>query len=535
MELFTLSSVFLAASVFLNAILIFSVYRNNPKSATNVIYSVLGFLISIWLIVNFISLHPAFLESSLFWIRLSIFFAAPMSFAFFLFAHTLPHDTLKIKKEIFVLLVLITATVMLLSISPYGFTGITIEHGSPKPTAGPGLAPFAALSTVFSIAAIYVLIQKFSKSANDIEKRQIRFVTFGILSLLGLIIAMVFIPVVFFGVNTFVSFIPLFALIFLITTAYAVVRHHLFHIKIIATEVLTLAIWIALLSRLVVSNSPTELLVNLFILSGTIIFGGLLVKTVRHEVEHREELQKLTAELKNANAQLEELSRFKTQLLSLASHQIKSPLAAIKGFISILLDGLYGSVEGRVRETLEKVKKSTDDLISLINMLLDLRRVEEGRMEYYFAKSELGALVRGVVEELQPLAEGKQLELSFAKPANELFVEADAQKLKQVIQNLIDNAIKYTPAGFVKIGLHEENKGTALLTVSDSGLGIPPELLPHVFEEFIRDERVKTKILGTGLGLFIAKKIIEAHNGQIWVESEGEGKGSRFYVRLKKI
>ncbi|MEK7077118.1 MAG: ATP-binding protein, partial [Patescibacteria group bacterium] len=111
----------------------------------------------------------------------------------------------------------------------------------------------------------------------------------------------------------------------------------------------------------------------------------------------------------------------------------------------------------------------------------------------------------------------------------------------QVVQNLVDNAIKYTPTGFVKVELKEDpstgsgQAGWLSLSVADSGLGINPELLPHLFEEFIREERIKKQVRGTGLGLFIARKIVEAHGGTISVESKGEGKGSTFYVRLRKI
>jgi signal transduction histidine kinase len=317
-------------------------------------------------------------------------------------------------------------------------------------------------------------------------------------------------------------------------TAYAIVRHHLFNLKVIATEALTIMIWIALLSRLAVSESTAEIIINLLILAATIIFGVLLIKSVRREVEQREELARLNVQLEKRNKQVEELSQFKTQLLSLASHQVKAPLAAIKGFASILLEGLYGKINDKVKETVEKMKRSSDSLLSLVNTLLDLRRIEEGRIEYSFTKVKFADLVREVVSGLEPLAKQKNLELSF-QSSSDATINADTEKLKSVIQNLVENAIKYTPSGFVRTELKDEPSGdTVLLTVADSGLGIEEDLLPHLFEEFIREERVKREIRGTGLGLYVARRFIEAHGGQIWAESEGENKGSRFYIRLKK-
>jgi signal transduction histidine kinase len=156
-------------------------------------------------------------------------------------------------------------------------------------------------------------------------------------------------------------------------------------------------------------------------------------------------------------------------------------------------------------------------------------------MEYQFAKTDMVRLVRDTFEGLRPLAVQKGLEFTLKVPDGELAVNADAQKLKQVFQNLIDNAIKYTPSGSVAVELYEAAGGAVMFAVRDTGLGFAPELAPHLFEEFVRDERVKKQILGTGLGLFIARKIIEAHGGKLWAESKGLQKGSAFFVALKKI
>jgi signal transduction histidine kinase len=143
----------------------------------------------------------------------------------------------------------------------------------------------------------------------------------------------------------------------------------------------------------------------------------------------------------------------------------------------------------------------------------------------------LNKIVHDVVDILQSIAHAKKLEFTYQAPDKEILVNADAEKLKQVIQNLIDNSIKYTPSGYVHVALKEEG-GAAVMTVADSGVGIPAALIPHLFEEFIRDERVKKQILGTGLGLYIARKITEAHGGKLWATSAGEGKGAEFYARI---
>jgi signal transduction histidine kinase len=277
---------------------------------------------------------------------------------------------------------------------------------------------------------------------------------------------------------------------------------------------------VATLLELVISQSLTEVLLRTAIFVLVLVFSVFLIQSVHREVEQRE--------------QLAELGRFKSELLSLASHQIRSPLAAMKGFITLIMDGSYGEVSDKIKETLGKVKGSADELIDLINVLLDVRKVEEGRMEYQFEKLDLTPLVAETVAALMPLAQAKNLTLTSDIGTAQVLVNIDRIKFKQVIQNLIDNAIKYTPSGFVKVVLRTDTVH-AFIVVSDSGLGIPASLLPVLFEEFIRDERVKKEIRGTGLGLYIARNIAQAHGGTLVAESPGEGKGSTFTVTIPLV
>jgi two-component system, OmpR family, sensor histidine kinase MtrB len=328
---------------------------------------------------------------------------------------------------------------------------------------------------------------------------------------------------------------------FVALTFYAVSRYHLLDTKVISTEILSFVLAIATLLQIIISQSLAELLLRSGVFVLTLIFAVLLIQSVRREVEQREQLEVLNIKLDDANKQLEELSHFKSELLSLASHQIRSPLAAIKGFGTLIVGGSYGPVPDKIKETVVKMSDSANNLINLINTLLDMRKVEEGKMDYQMARTDLKKLANDVVELLKGLAETKKLEFTFTAPDKEILVNADAEKLKQVIQNLTDNAIKYTPNGFVHVELKEEPSAVpgqapnAIITVSDSGVGFSPELAPHLFEEFIRDARVKKQILGTGLGLYIARKIAEAHGGTIWAESAGEGKGSSFHMKVPEI
>ncbi len=246
----------------------------------------------------------------------------------------------------------------------------------------------------------------------------------------------------------------------------------------------------------------------------------------------KEELREANRKLREEKEKFEEANHFKMHLLSLTSHQVKTPLGIIRGYATLLREGFYGEVNDRQKEVLSKLEFATEDVVTLVDNLIDLRKVEEGRIRYQMARCDFAKLARQAAEEMGHMAMSKGLNLSFAGPSDKVMIYGDEQKLRHVVQNLIDNAIKYTERGSIAVKV--EDKGNAVtLSVADSGLGIPHRVIPLLFEEYVRDERLK-QIRGSGMGLHIAKIFVEAHQGKIWAESRGEGKGSTFYVALPK-
>ena len=243
----------------------------------------------------------------------------------------------------------------------------------------------------------------------------------------------------------------------------------------------------------------------------------------------------MTGELERVNERLKELDHLKSEFLNFASHQVKSPMATVKGFATLIEDGTYGEVSDKAKEAAHKIRAGADRLISLVNNLLDLGKIEAGKLDFTMQEMDIVKLIATMVDEYQILAQNKKLALTFETDKPSLTIKADAEKLRQVIQNLIDNAIKYTDSGWVKVAFKDEyEKNAVLISVMDSGRGISPELKEKLFGRFVRDEKTKNEIQGTGLGLYIAKQIVTAHNGEIWAESEGQGKGSKFFVRIAK-
>ncbi|MBU2575913.1 hypothetical protein KKF64_02410, partial [Patescibacteria group bacterium] len=246
-------------------------------------------------------------------------------------------------------------------------------------------------------------------------------------------------------------------------------------------------------------------------------------------VKLKKEVDEATSDLLKANVRLKQLDQSKSEFLSIAAHQLRTPITGIKGYISMFLEGDFGKISDPQRIELEKIYRSSDRLTRLIDVFLNVSRIETGRLDLKKENFSLVGIIEEVVGDLGQQAKKKNLEITVQKPDKEMLeVCADKDKIHDVVMNLIDNSIKYTEKGWVNIRV-SRSKSLVTLEVKDSGIGIDPNEIVKLFQKFSRSEAV-TRIHtgGSGLGLFIAKKIIEAHGGRIWAESEGKDKGSMF-------
>lgn len=231
--------------------------------------------------------------------------------------------------------------------------------------------------------------------------------------------------------------------------------------------------------------------------------------------------------------QQKELERAKSEFLSVVSHELKTPLHSIRGFVDIILMGKTGPVTEMQRDFLCTVRQQAMILQGMINDLLEYSRMEAGQIRLRVEPVLVGQTVRGVIERLRPLAEEGNLELVNLVPLDFPPIEADPTRLEQVISNLCFNAIKFTPSGSVTVRAADLGKEVQV-SVSDTGIGIPADQLERIFDRFYQvDSSATRSYRGAGLGLTICKHIVEYHGGRIWVESE-PGKGSTFHFVLPK-
>lgn len=227
---------------------------------------------------------------------------------------------------------------------------------------------------------------------------------------------------------------------------------------------------------------------------------------------------------------LKEVDKMKDEFISMASHELRTPIAAIKGFTSLFLDNAFGPFQGVAREKMNVVFMLTERLGELVEDLLDVSRIEQGRMKVDLAPVQPEEIVAQVMEELETNAKSKNLAFEFKKPESPLpKIEADAARLKQVLVNIFGNAIKYTPQGSVTISAYVE-EDMVKIKCTDTGLGMSAEARERLFEKFYRIKTDKTTgIPGTGLGLWITKQLVELQKGRIFVDSI-EGVGTQMTV-----
>jgi signal transduction histidine kinase len=348
------------------------------------------------------------------------------------------------------------------------------------------------------------------------------------------------------GVNTATDFDAPLSLIFVVFVLIAIIHYKWMNIKVFTSQIITLSIWVLLAYQFLWANTLQNQIIAGFTVFLSIVFGVMLIVSVKLEIQRKDEIEKMAGELSVANDQLHKLDRAKSEFISIASHQLRTPLTSIKGFGSLLLEGTYGVVPEAQRNALEKIYISNERLIQLVEDLLNISRIEAGRMEFDFQETHIEDLISEVVTTLELSAKAKNLYLNWQAPATAMpIVKIDITKIKEVISNMVDNSIKYTQKGGVTVKVDKntawdstgkEYKNSVRVIVSDTGIGMDEEELGMIFQKFQRGKQVSHYHTdGTGLGMYIGEKIVAEHKGKIWAQSPGKDKGSIFILELPAI
>ncbi|MBM3293189.1 MAG: response regulator [Candidatus Aminicenantes bacterium] len=279
-----------------------------------------------------------------------------------------------------------------------------------------------------------------------------------------------------------------------------------------------------------------RLFINNFSFLTAIVLMGLFSSYVmdqsrRRELEGRIALEQLTVQLKNSNEQLKSIDKIKTQFFSNVSHELRTPLTLILAPLTTLLSGTLPAAH---RDSLETMQRNGLRLLKLINNLLDLAKLEEGKMRLKVRTVEANEFIGNILSTVKPTADRKRLRLFFQHPPSDVKVDVDPDQFEKVVLNILSNALKFTPErGRITVYL-EERETVVVLTVEDTGIGIPENMLEAVFDRFRQVDGSSSRTHeGTGIGLALAKEIVGLHGGTIRAESE-VGRGARFIVEIRK-
>ncbi len=381
-----------------------------------------------------------------------------------------------------------------------------------------------SLEIIFVIAIFILTDREYRKNSDPEKKKEV--ITFGL--------GMVAFLLAFSWGNLIGSFTENWTLaqagligmpIFVVFLAYLIVKFHTFNVKLFGAQVLVWGLVILIGSQFFFIKAFINKILNGFTFAGAVIFGYLLINSVKREIEQKEQLAKL-------NTDLESLIKQRESLMHLITHKVKGSFTHSKYIFAGILDGTFGDVNDEVKRRSEQGLEANDGGIKTIDLVLNAANLQKGTVKYEMKPVDFKELTAITVGEKKIEAEKKGLKLESAIQEGAYNMTGDAFWLKESVNNLIENSIKYTKQGTINVSL-ERNGPKILLAVKDTGIGITPEDKAHLFTEGGRGkDSVKMNVDSTGYGLYSVKLIVEAHGGRVWAESEGVGHGSQFYIEL---
>lgn len=267
----------------------------------------------------------------------------------------------------------------------------------------------------------------------------------------------------------------------------------------------------------------------LFIFSA--IIGLVLIRNSFQEDKQRKTIYSLMSKSSDITKRLKELDNLKTEFVSLATHQLRAPLAKIQGYSSMVLEGDFGKVPEDLKEPMQRIFLSSQNLGSLLNDFLDVAQIEKGEITYNLKDCNLIDILNRVEENFKDVFDntGLKFQITYDK-SDEIKILADFAKTVSAISKIVDNAVRYTPQGSIKISIAEKDDDV-VITIADTGVGIEQSEIDELFEKFKRGKNAyNVSVSGSGLGLYVAREIVEAQEGRIWLKSDGPGKGTTAFI-----
>jgi signal transduction histidine kinase len=482
----------------------------------------------LWSFTNFFQYQFSSAALTLLAIRIDLFVAVWHAFFFFRFSYVFPRGSLTFPRWYNFALVPVVTVVSALTLTPFVASGISQLAPRGEVTTisqGPGIAAFV-LVTIGLLLAGFIALFRLYRYSSDGEQVQVHSVMVGMGVTGFMVIFFSMLLPLFFHRLTFLPYSAAFMLPFIGLISYSIYREHLFGFKVLTVQSFAYILGLLMFIEVILTREPILVVFRIALLVAVVIAGVLFARSVTKEIEQRELIEKQEKELERINVSQENLLHF-------MSHEIKGYLTKSEAAFASIVEGDFGhcdpELEKLSNDALTEVRKGVDTIMDI----LDAASLKKGTMSLKKDSFDFREALDQVIGEQRHAAADKNLALNISADPGQYPVLGDKEKLcRHVIRNLIDNAIKYTPEGSIEVSL--ARVGTALrLSVKDSGVGITPEDMAHLFTEGGRGkDSIKINVHSTGFGLYIAKQIVTAHQGRIWAESAGQGRGTVFIVEL---
>ena len=527
----------------------FLVLFSNKKAKLNQTFFWMTISILLWVVFVFFASLPSQMSHALLWRRLS--FGASSLFiipAYYLFVVYFSKKT-KISLALGRIVMLVMLFFSFISI----FTNLIVKdiqivEWGIDIIFGKGIIYLYGVMFFVTCVIVFYLVRKYFKVPKK-EKLKTQYFLIGVFIFIFFnIVFNVILPAISKSVRyyQFGDYSTIFLIGF---TAYAIVKHELLGIKTLITQVLIVIISIILLLDVfLLSDDITMQLLKAGILITFLYFSRELVKSVRKEKEavrelklayrkinhYTKRLEKGNKELEDANQRFKELLEMKNEFLHITSHQLRTPLTAIRGMIAMWYDGDFENLPKKEKKKMiKRILVSTERLNNITNDMLDALELEGGFLKFQFKPVSVAKIIKETINTLKPNFDKKNIYIKLETNLKVSDVEVEPNYIRQVFMNVIDNACKYTKKGGVSVNIKKENKYIKVI-IKDTGIGISKTDQKKIFEKFTRGRNaINENASGSGLGLFIARKIVNSHGGKIEIESDGVGKGTAVKIFLK--
>jgi signal transduction histidine kinase len=484
-------------------------------------------MVAFWLLCFAFWRIPSAAGQDVFWFR-SLFFIGSMIPAFYyLFSLTYLMSG-RIPKVVWVLTFLPNVAILWLV---YGTNYLISTSRFGTPIISGGRALFALHFSLFVIASLAVLLYT-SRVRKHIDPKELFPVIAGAIIAFYSVFGVLFSSTMAQDVNYLLTLVSLIGGVVIIVP-FIIKRRLLVDLRLVGVEVLIfIALFIFIADIVVSAETLFDFTFRLSVLVLLIFYGIMTTKVLFREIKQLQKAEVMQEQIIRMNGRLIEADRLKTKFVSLVAHQLSSPLTSIHIYLNMCSQGEFGKVPPKMKEVLGSNMEALERLIKTTQTFLDVAKIELGKIELYKTDTNMSTLVDRLIKEVNPLAVKKGLTLrSYIAPGMPL-VNCDSGAIYHVLMNFVDNAIKYTERGEVIVTVSlDENE--AEVRVTDTGMGLTEEDKKSLFRVFERGmSAVKLQSRGEGLGIFIARQFIDAHDGKVIVESEGRDKGSTFGFRI---